>query len=187
MTPVFHTNSSFVPSNTYSSSTTPRPKITYSRLHEMSQGDILVPISIRSSKSTSSSTSTVAATERVFPRRRSSSTSRLSTGPSSRGGLSLGGRGNGANRGSIRKAKVSSERMGETVVTSKQYFSVFSDCEDRTMGDTMHHYTPIEFSHLPVEIHAKILRLLDPLDVLAYSRACKRFQRYGDEQQLWCV
>ena len=40
--------------------------------------------------------------------------------------------------------------------------------------------------HLPAEIHTNlILPFLDPLDLLAYSRTCKRFQKYADGQQLW--
>ena len=39
--------------------------------------------------------------------------------------------------------------------------------------------------NLPVEIHAKILHLLDPLDILAYSRTCRTLYKYADNQQLW--
>ena len=38
---------------------------------------------------------------------------------------------------------------------------------------------------LPVEIHSMILYLLDPPDVLAYSRTCKTLLRHADSQQLW--
>lgn len=40
---------------------------------------------------------------------------------------------------------------------------------------------------LPAEIHCKILKDLDPLDVLAFSRVCKLFYKYSDNQQLWWV
>ncbi len=39
--------------------------------------------------------------------------------------------------------------------------------------------------NLPVEIHNKILRLLDPIDVLSYARTCKAFHKYSDNQHLW--
>lgn len=38
---------------------------------------------------------------------------------------------------------------------------------------------------LPVEIHSMILYLLDPPDVLVYSRTCKALLRHADSQQLW--
>jgi hypothetical protein len=38
---------------------------------------------------------------------------------------------------------------------------------------------------LPIEIHSKILFLLDPSDVLSYSRTCKTCLEYAESQQLW--
>ena len=187
MVPSFSGNPAFPSTNSYSSSTTPHIRINYSLLHEMPQGDILVPISISSSRSTSTTTNSVVDNDHVFPRRRSSSTSRLCTSSSSRGGLNLGSRGNGVNRGSIRKVKVSSERLGDSVAAAKQCFSIAPNSGDRTMQGGYSDCTYPRLHHLPVEIHAKILRLLDPLDVLAYARTCKRFQKYGDGQQLWYV
>jgi len=49
--------------------------------------------------------------------------------------------------------------------------------------DTTDSATAID--QLPAEIHFKILKSLDPLDVLAYSRVCKLFYKYSDNQQLW--
>lgn len=43
----------------------------------------------------------------------------------------------------------------------------------------------LEIQLLPVEIHARILKLLDPLDVLAFARTCRRFHKYCDSQVLW--
>lgn len=41
------------------------------------------------------------------------------------------------------------------------------------------------FLSLPVEIHAKILKLLDPVDVLSYSRVSRTCYKYAESQQLW--
>jgi hypothetical protein len=49
--------------------------------------------------------------------------------------------------------------------------------DDDSQGTKLH--------NLPAEIHAKILRLLDPIDVLAYASTCKSFHIYAEGQQLW--
>ena len=153
----------------------------------MPQEGILGTNSISSSKAKSTTTNPVVENEHTFPRRRSSSTSRLASSSSSRNGHNLGNRVNGVNRGSIRKTKISSERLSDSVSAAKQVFSITPDSIERTIQER--HSTPNcpEFHHIPVEIHAKILRLLDPLDVLAYSRTCKRFEKYGDGQKVWYV
>ena len=158
----------------------------FETLREMPQDDTFGPTSINSSRANSTTTNSIVETEHTFPRRRSSSTSRLSSSSSSRNGHNIGNRGNGVNRGSIRKAKISSERFSDSVSAAKQGFSITPDSMERTMQE-QRHPTPNypEFHHIPVEIHAKILRLLDPLDVLAYSRTCKRFEKYGDGQKVW--
>ena len=178
-------NPTFPPPNNYSSSRNPQIRINYSLVHEMPQGDILVPISISSSQSNSTTSNPAISKDPVFPRRRSASTSRISPSSSSRGGLSLGSRGNGVNRNSIRKAKVSSERLGDSLVAAKQCFPKPHDSVERTMLEAHSDPAYPELHHLPVEIHAKLLRMLDPLDVLSYARTCKRFQKYADGQQLW--
>ena len=159
----------------------------FSTLREIPQEDTLGPTSISSSRANSTTTNSVVETEHNFPRRRSSSTSRLSSSSSSRNGHNIGNRGNGVNRGSIRKAKISSERFSDSISAAKQSFSITTDSMERTMQEPRSTSNYPEFHHIPVEIHAKILRLLDPLDVLAYSRTCKRFEKYGDGQKLWYV
>ncbi len=43
----------------------------------------------------------------------------------------------------------------------------------------------VTFLSLPPEIHAKILLLLDPTDVLSYARTCRACHKNADTQQLW--
>ena len=121
MYPSYPGGSKYPSAKSFSTNRSSQSKINFSLLHEMQQGDILVPNTIKSSITNSNSTNSSVDSEHVFPRRRSSSTSRLSTIPSSRN--SLGGRGNGMNRGSIRKAKMSSERISDSLSSAKQNFS----------------------------------------------------------------
>ena len=183
MYPSYPGGSKYPSAKSFSTNRSSQSKINFSLLHEMQQGDILVPNTIKSSITNPNSTNSSVDSEHGFPRRRSSSTSRLSTIPSSRNGL--GSRGNGMNRGSIRKAKMSSERISDNLSSAKQNFSSSSDSRDRNMNDSTDVSNFSDLLHLPVEIHVKILHLLDPLDVLAYSRTCKRFEKYGDSQRIW--
>lgn len=43
----------------------------------------------------------------------------------------------------------------------------------------------VKFQDLPLELHVKILSLIDLTDVLAYSTTCKIFYRNSNSQQLW--
>ena len=43
----------------------------------------------------------------------------------------------------------------------------------------------VKFEDLPLELHLKILALVDLTDVLSYSTTCKLFYRHSDSQQLW--
>ena len=185
MVPSYPGGSKFSSTKSYSTNRSSHAKINFSLLHEMQQGDILVPNSVNSSLTNQNSTNSSVDNEHVFARRRSSSTSRLSSSSSSRN--SLGSRGNGVNRGSIRKAKMSSERISDSASAAKQNFSLPPAPVDRNIPDRTCSPNYPELHHLPVEIHAKILQLIDPLDVLAYSRTCKRFEKYGDGQKVWYV
>ena len=185
MFPSYPGGSKFSSAKSYSTNRSSQAKINFSLLHEMQQGDILVPNSLNSSITNQNSTNSSVDNEHVFARRRSSSTSRLSSSSTSRN--SLGSRGNGVNRGSIRKAKMSSERISDSLSAAKLSFTLPPDPVDRNISDTTSSPNYPELHHLPVEIHAKILQLIDPLDVLAYSRTCKRFEKYGDGQKVWYV
>ena len=185
MYPSYSGGSKFASTKSFSTNRSNQARINFSLLHDMQQGDILVPNSIKSSRTNPNSTNSSVDSDHCFPRRRSSSTSRLSTSSSSRNGL--GSRGNGMNRGSIRKAKMSSERISDNSSAAKQNFSSSSDPNDRNMNDSTDVSNFSDLHNLPVEIHAKILQLLDPLDVLAYSRTCKRFEKYADCQKVWYV
>ena len=41
------------------------------------------------------------------------------------------------------------------------------------------------FLTLPPEIHAKILMMLDPTDVLSYASTCQTCNIYAETQQIW--
>ncbi|QQP50728.1 Putative LOC100645362 [Caligus rogercresseyi] len=41
------------------------------------------------------------------------------------------------------------------------------------------------FFDLPIELHVKILMLLDPLDVLSYSSVCKISNKIGETHRVW--
>ena len=185
MFPSYSGGSKFPSTKSYSSTRSSQAKINFSLLHEMQQGDILVSNSIKSSVTNPNSTNSSVDGDHAFPRRRSSSTSRLSTSSSSRNGI--GNRGNGMNRGSIRKSKMSSEKVCDSASSAKQNFSSSPESIDRIISDSTSASNCPDLQHLPVEIHAKILHLLDPLDVLAYSSTCKRFEKYGDCQKVWYV
>ena len=43
----------------------------------------------------------------------------------------------------------------------------------------------VKFQDLPLELHIKILSLIDLTDLLAYSTTCKTFYRNSNSQQLW--
>ena len=43
----------------------------------------------------------------------------------------------------------------------------------------------VKFQDLPLELHIKILSLVDLTDVVAYSKTCKLFYRNSENQKLW--
>ncbi len=63
--------------------------------------------------------------------------------------------------------------------------ATFMEQEDNCGGLDGAGSTATSFLSLPVEIHSKILFLLDPSDVLSYSRTCKACLKYATSQQLW--
>ena len=99
---------------------------------EVKREDNKVPISIMSSKRNIANSS-VAEKEHNFQRRRSASTSRLSSSSSSRNALNRGSRGSGLNRGSIRKAKLSTDRDNGAI--SKQGLLISQDSIERVINE----------------------------------------------------